>query len=119
MIRDPNTDPIPAPEPATPTVAAPAPMNLAAAIKIRLRRSFRAHAVLTGVNVPGGLGCLEAADRGHRGLGEAQHDLAASAGDGEAGDGGHGEDSSESGKRITPGNRVTDIESRVCVHFAN
>ena len=33
MIRDPNTDPMPAPEPATPTVAAPAPMNLAAAIK--------------------------------------------------------------------------------------
>ncbi len=30
MIRDPNTDPIPAPDPATPTVAAPAPMNLAA-----------------------------------------------------------------------------------------
>ena len=30
MMRDPNTDPIPAPDPATPTVAAPAPMNLAA-----------------------------------------------------------------------------------------
>ena len=30
MMREPNTDPIPAPEPATPTVAAPAPMNLAA-----------------------------------------------------------------------------------------
>ncbi len=30
MIREPNTEPIPAPEPATPTVAAPAPMNLAA-----------------------------------------------------------------------------------------
>jgi len=30
MIKEPNTDPIPAPEPATPTVAAPAPMNLAA-----------------------------------------------------------------------------------------
>ena len=30
MMRDPNTEPIPAPDPATPTVAAPAPMNLAA-----------------------------------------------------------------------------------------
>ena len=30
MIREPNTDPIPAPDPATPTVAAPAPINLAA-----------------------------------------------------------------------------------------
>ena len=30
MIKDPNTDPIPAPDPATPTVAAPAPINLAA-----------------------------------------------------------------------------------------
>uniref|UniRef100_A0A8D8WCE4 Uncharacterized protein n=1 Tax=Cacopsylla melanoneura TaxID=428564 RepID=A0A8D8WCE4_9HEMI len=30
MMREPNTDPIPAPDPATPTVAAPAPMNLAA-----------------------------------------------------------------------------------------
>jgi len=30
MIREPNTEPIPAPEPATPTVAAPAPINLAA-----------------------------------------------------------------------------------------
>jgi len=30
MIKEPNTDPIPAPDPATPTVAAPAPMNLAA-----------------------------------------------------------------------------------------
>merc|ERR1719347_1408736 len=30
MMRDPNTDPIPAPDPATPTVAAPAPINLAA-----------------------------------------------------------------------------------------
>ena len=30
MMRDPNTEPMPAPDPATPTVAAPAPMNLAA-----------------------------------------------------------------------------------------
>jgi len=30
MMREPNTDPIPAPDPATPTVAAPAPINLAA-----------------------------------------------------------------------------------------
>lgn len=30
MIREPNTEPIPAPDPATPTVAAPAPMNFAA-----------------------------------------------------------------------------------------
>jgi hypothetical protein len=30
MIRDPNTEPIPAPDPATPTVAAPAPISLAA-----------------------------------------------------------------------------------------
>lgn len=30
MIKEPNTEPIPAPDPATPTVAAPAPMNLAA-----------------------------------------------------------------------------------------
>lgn len=30
IIKEPNTEPIPAPEPATPTVAAPAPMNFAA-----------------------------------------------------------------------------------------
>ena len=30
MIKDPNTDPIPAPDPAIPTVAAPAPIYLAA-----------------------------------------------------------------------------------------
>merc|ERR1719213_4291 len=30
IMRDPNTEPMPAPDPATPTVAAPAPMNLAA-----------------------------------------------------------------------------------------
>merc|ERR1719309_1763453 len=36
MMRDPNTDPIPAPDPATPTVAAPAPMNLAAESMSRL-----------------------------------------------------------------------------------
>merc|ERR1712212_773961 len=30
MMREPNTDPIPAPDPAAPTVAAPAPMYLAA-----------------------------------------------------------------------------------------
>ena len=30
MMREPNTEPIPAPDPATPTVAAPAPINFAA-----------------------------------------------------------------------------------------
>merc|ERR1712112_64971 len=51
MMRDPNTDPIPAPDPATPTVAAPAPMNRAAEVDrqlvawteagLRLRRASR------------------------------------------------------------------------------
>ena len=36
IMREPNTDPIPAPDPATPTVAAPAPMNLAAESMSRL-----------------------------------------------------------------------------------
>lgn len=36
MIKEPNTDPIPAPDPATPTVAAPAPMNFAAESMSRL-----------------------------------------------------------------------------------
>ncbi len=40
MIRDPNTDPIPAPDPATPTVAAPAPMNLAAESISRLTKQY-------------------------------------------------------------------------------
>ncbi len=43
MMRDPNTDPIPAPDPATPTVAAPAPMNLAAeSISLRAAEVDRA-----------------------------------------------------------------------------
>ena len=40
IIRDPNTDPIPAPDPATPTVAAPAPMNLAAESISRLTKQY-------------------------------------------------------------------------------